>query len=538
MPTETARSSISRCVVAHLVVGILLSLALVTAAGASVVIENLSSSEQQSTYPTVAVDSEGLPHVVWCEQNSLAETVLIHRYWTGTSWSPPAAIAPPIPSGVARTPRIAAGDDGTIHLVWTVIQQMNQRVHLAEWSSNTGWSDPEVISDEYAYPARRPDLICDGDSLLVTWEAICRDGGADPDTSSLVFRIHDGLDWLPTEIAHESIPQGWWECICGTGLHPRMTIHPDLGIPVVYWVQIPDEVTGFTGLFYSGRSSEGVWSDPMPVRWDSCPGGGAPGCYGYTHDVGVGQGEAGFDLLVGANMMQPTGDFNQVYFTRFGLEGEPPQYQWWPDPEEISIGPGWGGQVWARNPEMAVDQNGRPHVVIQHTEYSLWNEDILWSWVYHTWLTDTGWAWDGYAIFEHPEEPDVAIDAFNNPVVVWATTEGSTDIFARYFDNSNVSDGEESLASEPLTLQTLSHPAAGEVRFTLGLSEYRFVVLDVYDLHGRRVRHLYEGGLPVGETLMTWDGKDGSGRNVADGIYLLRAKAGEFSVVTRVVLLR
>jgi hypothetical protein len=54
----------------------------------------------------------------------------------------------------------------------------------------------------------------------------------------------------------------------------------------------------------------------------------------------------------------------------------------------------------------------------------------------------------------------------------------------------------------------------------LDLTESRHVRLIVYDIAGRRVRVLAEGGLPSGRHDVPWDGKDSDGRAVASGVYL------------------
>ncbi|HTK31358.1 MAG TPA: FlgD immunoglobulin-like domain containing protein [Candidatus Saccharimonadaceae bacterium] len=53
-------------------------------------------------------------------------------------------------------------------------------------------------------------------------------------------------------------------------------------------------------------------------------------------------------------------------------------------------------------------------------------------------------------------------------------------------------------------------PAAGRVRFS------------VFDVHGREVRVLEDGVFEAGEHTATWDGRDGTGRRVAAGMYFVR----------------
>jgi hypothetical protein len=52
------------------------------------------------------------------------------------------------------------------------------------------------------------------------------------------------------------------------------------------------------------------------------------------------------------------------------------------------------------------------------------------------------------------------------------------------------------------------------------------VLLEVFDLRGRRVRTLVDGHQEAGRRSSDWDGRDASGRAVASGTYLYRLRAG------------
>ncbi|HEY6867162.1 MAG TPA: FlgD immunoglobulin-like domain containing protein, partial [Candidatus Eisenbacteria bacterium] len=60
----------------------------------------------------------------------------------------------------------------------------------------------------------------------------------------------------------------------------------------------------------------------------------------------------------------------------------------------------------------------------------------------------------------------------------------------------------------------------------------------VLDLAGRLVRTLVDGPLPAGTHRLTWDLRDAGGRAVPAGVYLVRAEAGRFSAVHRLVVVR
>jgi poly-gamma-glutamate synthesis protein (capsule biosynthesis protein) len=65
------------------------------------------------------------------------------------------------------------------------------------------------------------------------------------------------------------------------------------------------------------------------------------------------------------------------------------------------------------------------------------------------------------------------------------------------------------------------------------------VVLEVYDVRGRRIATVFRGNLEAGRTHgMTWDGRDDDGRALASGTYLARVRAGEQTSSHKMLLLR
>jgi hypothetical protein len=63
------------------------------------------------------------------------------------------------------------------------------------------------------------------------------------------------------------------------------------------------------------------------------------------------------------------------------------------------------------------------------------------------------------------------------------------------------------------------------------------VVLDIYDLRGRRVRRLLDAQLAAGARTAVWDGRDEGGREVGSGVYLARLQEARREPVTRKLML-
>jgi glucose/arabinose dehydrogenase len=71
-------------------------------------------------------------------------------------------------------------------------------------------------------------------------------------------------------------------------------------------------------------------------------------------------------------------------------------------------------------------------------------------------------------------------------------------------------------------------PSRGEVRLGFHLAAAGPVRLSLHDVRGRLVRVLIRSdGLPAGDHVATWDGRDARGARVGAGVYRLRLEAGE-----------
>jgi hypothetical protein len=65
------------------------------------------------------------------------------------------------------------------------------------------------------------------------------------------------------------------------------------------------------------------------------------------------------------------------------------------------------------------------------------------------------------------------------------------------------------------------------------------VLINIYDVAGRRVRELYNLSVFGGQIItMTWDGLDDNGRKVSAGVYFMRIEAGTQEQVRKVVIIR
>ena len=83
------------------------------------------------------------------------------------------------------------------------------------------------------------------------------------------------------------------------------------------------------------------------------------------------------------------------------------------------------------------------------------------------------------------------------------------------------------------------NPSSGATRLGFSLPASAEVVLDVFDVRGRRVRQLDGGSLGEGSHELFWDGRDARGLDVPAGVYLTRyTVAGQQLPGERVTMLR
>ncbi len=64
------------------------------------------------------------------------------------------------------------------------------------------------------------------------------------------------------------------------------------------------------------------------------------------------------------------------------------------------------------------------------------------------------------------------------------------------------------------------------------------ITLQVYDIRGRLIRTLIDGPRGPGSYQVAWDGRDEKSRRVASGVYLYKIRAGDFTSVRKMVLVR
>jgi hypothetical protein len=82
------------------------------------------------------------------------------------------------------------------------------------------------------------------------------------------------------------------------------------------------------------------------------------------------------------------------------------------------------------------------------------------------------------------------------------------------------------------------NPFRDGMAFGISLSKAGAVSVRVLDIQGRAVRTLEDGVVPAGRLEWTWDGRDGRGRDVGSGVFLVEVATAEGRMTRRIARLR
>lgn len=109
----------------------------------------------------------------------------------------------------------------------------------------------------------------------------------------------------------------------------------------------------------------------------------------------------------------------------------------------------------------------------------------------------------------------------------WSSRGSGGDFFlVRYmFEPSDVPEAGGDL--DPALSRAFPNPTRDETTIRLQLNLEGAVSVEIFDVSGRAVRHLFDGTLPAGATALRWDGRDDSGGVAPAGIFLARISTSE-----------
>ncbi len=254
---------------------------------------NISSTPERSTGPQLAVDREGNVHVVWSDYTPGNSEVFYSQRTSDGTWTSPQNISnSPEPSVAAE---VAVDGNGIVHVIWQDAPDWYISDIYHAWRSGDGtWSSPQIISGgiEWSNP---PRAAVDRDGIVhVVW------GAADGSEIYYVRRASDGTWSAPLNLSNtpgsSQTPQlavdgegnvhvvwdesmgvgsggisyarrdssGTWSTPQSISSNPTYADRPQLAVDGggnvhVIWIY------GHLAIFYSRRGGNGFWSPPLEI---------------------------------------------------------------------------------------------------------------------------------------------------------------------------------------------------------------------------------------------------------------------------------
>ncbi len=115
-------------------------------------------------------------------------------------------------------------------------------------------------------------------------------------------------------------------------------------------------------------------------------------------------------------------------------------------------------------------------------------------------------------------------------LAVWKVSQADVADHGRYIVTvtSGTADVDAGVPAATRLAYASPNPSARSTAVRFELAREGEVELDVYDMRGARVASLLRGVRGAGPHEVAWDGRDGSGRRCAAGVYLVRLRAGAY----------
>ncbi len=186
-----------------------------------------------------------------------------------------------------------------------------------------------------------------------------------------------------------------------------------------------------------------------------------------------------------------------------------------------------------------------------------------------TWITETENGVSGYYLYRSATEQWELSDKINvmitNPVSVQNTQktysftdsevfegysywywlecvdiDGTTHLFGPVVANleGDYEDGPPVIIEETAINTCYPNPFNPSTKISFNLAEGDNVIINIYDVRGKKVRDIINRYYDKGFHQIDWDGKDESGKSVSSGVYFIRMKTSDYEGVTKAMLLK
>lgn len=146
---------------------------------------------------------------------------------------------------------------------------------------------------------------------------------------------------------------------------------------------------------------------------------------------------------------------------------------------------------------------------------------------------------EGGGVFENTGITNVIVDSTSNRI--FGQIAHFSTLVVRKKEGTVVSIADDLTSEFPETfelLQNYPNPFNPETRIRFRIPTRTHITLPIYNLLGQQIHILVDKEFEAGSHSILWDGKDIKGQPVSSGIYFYRLRAGEFSQVRKMSLIR
>jgi hypothetical protein len=194
--------------------------------------QQLTSSAAYSGYPSAAIDSKGVLHLVWYGYDGVAYQVFYSRY-DSTTWSPPIRLSQGYPDSL--NPTVAVDSKDNVYVAWYKSNGRYYEINSVRW--NGAWVDHAVLSHGRT-DAVDPSMAVDAqDHVNVVWSQ------GNVTQSQLYFaQLAQGKWSLPVSITSGQT----------SSVEPSIAAEGEAGLYVMYAKD--------NGQIYMKHREAGVWS--------------------------------------------------------------------------------------------------------------------------------------------------------------------------------------------------------------------------------------------------------------------------------------
>jgi hypothetical protein len=156
------------------------------------------------------------------------------------------------------------------------------------------------------------------------------------------------------------------------------------------------------------------------------------------------------------------------------------------------------------------------------------------------------WSSDGVAVClatRNQMSPTIVPDGAGGAIVAWYDHRSGTydDIYAQHLNPSgtSITTGVPASATPGLWVsQVHPNPFAGAGTLDIALPAGSRAEIEIYDVAGRAVRSIQMESSGAGSRSVSFDGRDGRGRLLANGVYFCRVRANGATVTRKMVIAR